>query len=138
VADLPDAIGVGTRSSSSKNNNGKNSHTDSHTGSYADDSYVTVIGDNVAKAVAQLNVKAALFADWAKGNWLALNGGKSQFTMSSNAGNLDSVTVIVDGKEVAATPELELLGTVVDRQFLFLSQAKATLRAARQRALVIT
>jgi hypothetical protein len=71
IADLPDAIGVGMRSSSSKNNKGKISNTDSHTGSYADDSHVTVIGDTVAEVVAQLNVKAALFADWSKGNGLA-------------------------------------------------------------------
>jgi hypothetical protein len=57
--------------------------------------------------------------------------------MSSNAGNLDGITVTVDDKEVAATPELELLGTVMDRRFLFLPHAKATSRAARQRASVI-
>jgi hypothetical protein len=57
--------------------------------------------------------------------------------MSSNAGNLDGITVTVDHKEVAATPELELLGTVMDRRFLFLPHAKATSRAARQRASVI-
>jgi hypothetical protein len=76
VADLPDAIGVGVRSSSSKNNNGKISNTNSQTNSYGDDSHVTVIGDAVDEVVAQLNVKAALFADWAKGNGLALNGKK--------------------------------------------------------------
>jgi hypothetical protein len=37
--------------------------------------------------------------------------------MSSNAGNLDGITRTVDDKEVTAKPELELLGTVVDRQF---------------------
>jgi hypothetical protein len=57
--------------------------------------------------------------------------------MSSNSGNLDGVTITVDDKKVAATPELELLGTVVDRRFVFLLHAKATSRAARQRASVI-
>jgi hypothetical protein len=91
----------------------------------------------VAEVVAQLNVKVALFADWAKGKGLGLNGGKTQFIMSSNAGNLDGITVTVDDKEVAAMPELELLGTVMDRRFSFLPHAKATSRAARQRASVI-
>jgi hypothetical protein len=51
--------------------------------------------------------------------------------------NYSPKTVTVDDKEVAATPELELLGTVMDRRFSFLPHAKATSRAARQRASVI-
>jgi hypothetical protein len=134
VADLPHALEVvGGRNRSSVGGKG----ADSHTGSYADDSHATAIGNTVHKVVQALNRKALLFAKWAKGNGLALNGEKTQFLLSCSAGNTDGITINVDGKEVAAASTMDLLGTTLDRKFSFAPHAKATAGAARQRASLI-
>jgi hypothetical protein len=134
VADLPHALEVvGGRNRSSVGGKG----ADSHTGSYADDSHATAIGNTVHKVVQALNRKALLFAKWAKGNGLALNGEKTQFLLSCSAGNTDGITINVDGKEVAAASTMDLLGTTLDRKFSFPPHAKATAGAARQRASLI-
>jgi hypothetical protein len=57
--------------------------------------------------------------------------------MSSNSGNLDGIKFTVDGREVAAIAELDLLDTVIDRKFSFAPHAAATAKSARQRSSVI-
>jgi hypothetical protein len=129
VADMPNCIMIFDGGRLEKNRNG----------CYADDSQVMSAAKTTEEVINSLNRKAALFSAWARGNGLALNGGKTQFLLSSSARySTDApVSVTVDGKTVYPAPTLELLGVTIDRRFSFRPQEAATAAAARARASMV-
>jgi hypothetical protein len=141
VADLPSALGIedemGVNVEGRRGKSKDKGKSGTGTGSYADDSHVTAVADTVEEVITILTAKAVAFSRWAKGNGLALNGAKTQFILSSSAGDITGITINVDGATVTASTELDLLGTTVDRHFSFLPHTCATARAARQRASLI-
>jgi hypothetical protein len=65
---------------------------------YADDSNVWVAAGSLVELKVELEKLAQRFSRWAKGNGLAMNASKTQLLVSSNTGNVDDFTVMVDGK----------------------------------------
>lgn len=124
VADMPDAVGFADAA-------------EGGCSSYADDSIVWVIGDSAAEVIGILNAKAAAFARHAKANGLAMNAGKTQFTISSEAGITGGAELLIDGRKVAAGATFELLGVTFDKRFSTRPHDVAVAHAARQRASLI-
>jgi hypothetical protein len=125
VASLSDTLEHG-----SDNNKNKN-------GSYADDSHAHEVGATLVEALNALTCKANRFACWAKGNGLALNGGKTQLLIVGGGREAAESTITVDGKVVNPSVTLELLGARVDRQLSFRPHDKTVAIAARSRASLI-
>jgi hypothetical protein len=101
---------------------------------YADDSNVWLIADDCAAIKTNLEVLAERFVSWARGNGLAVNASKTQFLVSSNGGNYNSITVNVDGKSIAAKNTFELLGVTYNRKLNTDPHDIRVVAAVKQRA----
>jgi hypothetical protein len=69
-------------------------------GSYADDSQAYAEGPTLTAALDSLSAKAYTFCVWAKGNGLALNGGKTQLLICGDCRKALESSITVDGKVV--------------------------------------
>jgi hypothetical protein len=104
---------------------------------YADDSNRWEIADTWAEVQAALVHKSARFAHWAKGNGLAMNPGKTQLLVSSNAGPAGGLTVQVDSNVITSGETLELLSVTYDRKMTTAPHIENMVKSARQRAALI-
>jgi hypothetical protein len=105
---------------------------------YADDSNVWVIAETWAEVKAGLETVSTRFACWAKGNGLHMNPDKTQVLASANVGKTADLSVKVDGKTIAASETLELLGVRFDRKFTTAPHIEHLAGAVKQRAALIS
>jgi hypothetical protein len=124
VADMPDTVSVAVED-------------DNLNGTYADDSQVAAVGKTTESVLGDLSKKAELFTKWAKGNGLAINGGKTQLLLSSGARYNADTAITVDDKTVKPRDELELLGVTLNRRLEFNPHNKQVVANARARASMI-
>jgi hypothetical protein len=96
-----------------------------------------VYADTLPELKVKLDVLASKFTRWAKKNDLVLNASKTQLLVSSSGGSTDGFVVDVDGKEIKANPEFELLGVRYDRKLSTAPHDAAVAKAARGRASLI-
>jgi hypothetical protein len=104
---------------------------------YADDLGIWAVGKNAAEVAKGLESAAGRVTDFTGGNGLHLNAGKTQLMFSGRAGNVDDVSVNVDGTTIRASSSFELLGVKFNR---WLTTAQHDLDAtnnARQRAYLV-
>jgi hypothetical protein len=87
---------------------------------------------------AVLEEKAEKFAVWARWNGLAMNAGKTQLLVSSNAGPTSGLTVRVGNNDIKCSETLELLGVGYDRKLSAAPHADNMIKAAKQRAALIS
>jgi hypothetical protein len=104
---------------------------------YADDSNVWVTANTWVEDKKGLEDAAAKFSTWAKGNGLAMNGGKTQLLVSANAGPAADLSVQVDGNTISCGDTIELLGVNFDRKMTTASHVDDLVKATRQRAALI-
>jgi hypothetical protein len=96
-----------------------------------------------ATVAAKLEVIAARFVVFAKGNGLAINACKTQLMYSRENGSKSSSssnsngTVIVDGVNIEPNKTFELLGVVFDRFMSTAPQKTAVAKSARKRASLV-
>jgi predicted RNase H-like HicB family nuclease len=121
VADFPDCVKVG----------------DTENTTYADNTGVWVEGDTIKEVFDTLTERAALVVQYMKGNGLSLNASKTQLMVSRRAGNVDELSVVVDGTLVRPKSTLELLGVTFDRSFSFKVHNEEVARSARQRSALV-
>jgi hypothetical protein len=104
---------------------------------YADDSNLWEMADTWEAVKSGLELKAAKFAHWAKGNGLAMNAAKTQLLVTSNAGASAGLTVVVEGSNINCSKTLELLGVTYDRKLSTAPHVENMAKAARQRSALI-
>jgi hypothetical protein len=104
---------------------------------YPDKSNRWQLGRNVEEVARKLMAKALLFVDYTRSMGLAMNASKTQLLFSSNAGNVDEITVEVDGSTIKPTSTIELLGVCYDRKLSTTPHVRSLLAAVRQRASVL-
>jgi hypothetical protein len=83
---------------------------------YADDLGIWAVGKNAAEVAKRLESAAGRVTDLTGGNGLHLNAGKTQLMFSSTAGNVDDVSVNVDGTTIRASSSFELLRVKFNRR----------------------
>jgi hypothetical protein len=121
VADMPAFIGVGE---------------ECNTG-YADDTGAWQVGDSLEEVRSALEVVAARFAAYTKGNGLALNAAKTQLMYNNTSKRVADFTVNVDGKVIIPSTSLELLGVRYDQQLSTKPYIKSLVKAVRTRASLV-
>jgi hypothetical protein len=121
VADMPAFISVGE---------------ECNTG-YADDTGARQVGDSLEDVRSALEVVAARFAAYTKGNGLALNAVKTQLMYITASKRVADFTVVVDGKVIIPSTSLELLGVRYDQQLLPKPYIKSLVKAVRTRASLV-
>jgi hypothetical protein len=102
-----------------------------------EDSNVWQLGSNVQEVARKLTTKASQFVDYTRSMGLAMNASQTQLLFSSNAGNVDDLTVEVDGSIIKPTNTIELLGVCYDRKLSTAPHFRSLLAAMRQLALVV-
>jgi hypothetical protein len=96
------------------------------------------MADSIEELKTKLEDVADRFSCWAKGNGLAMNAGKTQLLVSSNAGSAGKDLIIsIEGRDIAAANVFELLGVSFDRKFSTAPHDKAVAAATKQRASLI-
>jgi hypothetical protein len=85
---------------------------------YANDTALWVIGDDVEEAQQELQRLADAKSNFTKDNGLALNGAKTQVMIGgARAKDVSNVVIVVDGAEVRPGNTFELLGVTFDQRF---------------------
>jgi hypothetical protein len=83
---------------------------------YADDTGAWQVGDLLEDVKSALEVVAARFAAYTRGNGLALTAAKTQLMYNNTSKRVADFTVNVDGKVIIPSTSLELLGVKYDQQ----------------------
>jgi hypothetical protein len=96
-----------------------------------------VEGDTIKEVFDTLTERAALVVQYRKGNELLLNASKTQLMVSRRAGNVDELSVLVDGTLVRPKSTLELLGVTFERSFSFKVHDEEVAISARQRSALV-
>ena len=98
---------------------------------YADDSCISVTGDDTAVIKAQLEENAQLISTWLQVNRLALSPEKTEFMLvggkrESKITRNEQHTITVGGNEINQKSYIKLLGIILDNDLTFSSYLNGT------------
>ena len=97
---------------------------------YADDSAITVMGDDTAELTRKLEANANKITQWLEENYLMLAPEKSELMIVSNkqkANHLQNIVIQVDGKVIKQKQQIKLLGITLDSTLKFNSYINGTM-----------
>lgn len=89
---------------------------------YADDSAITVNGDNTNEIQRKLEANANKITQWLEENYLMLAAEKSELMIISNrqtAKQIQNIEIQVEGKVIKQKQQIKLLGITLDRNLSF-------------------
>ena len=97
---------------------------------YADDSAITVMGDDTAELTRKLEANANKITQWLEKNYLMLAPEKSELMIVSNkqkANHLQNIVIQVEGKVIKQKQQIKLLGITLDSTLKFNSYINGTM-----------
>ena len=92
---------------------------DMHSCLFADDTTLSVSGDNVAQTILDFSKKLNPFLDWVKFNQLTINWSKTKLMFITKQRCARPSSLIIDGFNVEVVDEFKLLGITIDHNLLF-------------------
>ena len=86
---------------------------------YADNTTLSVSGDNLYLTIADFSKKLTPFLDWVKFNQLTINWSKTKLMFITKQRSARPGHLIIDGFSVEVVDEFKLLGITIDHNLIF-------------------
>lgn len=100
---------------------------------FADDTLISISGNDYNDCVNRLNEDLILFYDWLCDNKLKLNVNKTKCMVIGSKTNCDNflnsnLKVVIDGKNIEHVNEMKYLGVIIDAQLTFKNHVNNTIK----------
>ena len=90
-----------------------------HSCLFADDTTLSISGDNLSQTIVDFSRQLIPFLDWVKYNQLTINWSKTKLMFITEQRTVRPSFLVIDGCNVEVVDEFKFLGSTIDRSLLF-------------------